>query len=61
VETTIELAPEKIAYISCNPATFARDVALFKEAGYRLDEVYPYDMFPQTTHVECVGVLYKQN
>lgn len=61
VETTIKLAPEKIAYISCNPATFARDVALFKEAGYRLDEVYPYDMFPQTTHVECVGVLYKQN
>lgn len=58
-ETLIELNPKRIAYISCNPATFARDVDVLMEAGYQLDDVYPYDMFPQTTHVECVAVLYK--
>jgi len=52
------LKPEKILYISCNPATFARDAAALVEAGYRLPEVIPVDMFPHTTHVELTGVFY---
>jgi 23S rRNA (uracil1939-C5)-methyltransferase len=47
----------KIGYVSCNPSTLARDLALFTELGYRADVVQPVDMFPQTTHVECVTVL----
>jgi len=53
------MAPERIVYISCNPATFARDVKLFAEDGYQLEKVQPVDLFPQTHHVECVGLLRK--
>ncbi|MBN1213044.1 MAG: 23S rRNA (uracil(1939)-C(5))-methyltransferase RlmD [candidate division Zixibacteria bacterium] len=52
------LKPEKILYISCNPATFARDAAALVEAGYCLPEVIPVDMFPHTTHVELTGIFY---
>ncbi len=48
---------DKIGYVSCNPSTLARDLALFHELGYRAALVQPVDMFPQTTHVECVTVL----
>lgn len=51
------MAPRHIVYVSCNPATFARDAARLRELGYTLREVTPVDMFPQTTHVECVGVF----
>lgn len=47
----------KIGYVSCNPSTLARDLALFGELGYGAETVQPVDMFPQTTHVECVTVL----
>ncbi|KUJ27244.1 hypothetical protein AR437_09495 [Christensenella hongkongensis] len=47
----------KIGYVSCNPSTLARDLALFEELGYRAGVVQPVDMFPQTTNVECVTVL----
>ena len=57
METMVELAPKKIAYISCNPATFARDAYYLKEHGYECHDVYPYDMFPQTTHVEVVALF----
>ncbi len=43
--------------MSLQPSTLARDLALFTELGYRADVVQPVDMFPQTTHVECVTVL----
>ena len=48
---------KKIIYVSCNPATFARDVKLFEENGLKLEKVQPVDMFPQTHHIECVGII----
>ena len=51
------LAPARVVYVSCNPATQARDVALLRDRGYRLRCVAPVDMFPHTKHVECVCLL----
>lgn len=59
VETVIALKPKKIVYVSCNPATLARDMALFVEAGYQSDAVQPVDLFPQTAHVECIVLIEK--
>ena len=51
-----QLAPEKIVYVSCNPATMARDMLVLKEV-YRIEEVQPVDMFPHTFHIESVARL----
>ncbi len=51
------LSPKKVVYISCNPQTLARDVALFKERGYIPGSVTPFDLFPMTGHVESVVCL----
>ena len=48
---------EKIIYVSCNPATLARDIKLLSNKGYTVDKIQPIDMFPQTYHVECVTIL----
>ncbi len=53
----IAFAPRTIVYVSCNPATQARDVATLREAGYHCRHVQPFDMFPQTRHVEAVATL----
>jgi tRNA/tmRNA/rRNA uracil-C5-methylase (TrmA/RlmC/RlmD family) len=53
-----QIRPKQIVYVSCHPATLARDLKLLSEdALYRVDRVTPYDMFPQTQHVECVANL----
>jgi 23S rRNA (uracil1939-C5)-methyltransferase len=56
VKQVLAMAPQKIVYVSCNPATMARDLALMKEV-YRVEEVQPVDMFPHTFHIESVAKL----
>jgi len=54
----IKIKPKKIIYISCNPATLARDLKyLTKDDDYKLKKVLPIDMFPQTSHIECIASL----
>ena len=57
VARVAELKPARIVYVSCNPATLARDAKDFLGYGYQLAEVTPYDMFPHTPHIECVARL----
>jgi 23S rRNA (uracil1939-C5)-methyltransferase len=52
-----KLQARQIIYISCNPATLARDLALLHGSGYELCRLIPIDMFPQTHHLECVALL----
>jgi tRNA/tmRNA/rRNA uracil-C5-methylase (TrmA/RlmC/RlmD family) len=51
--------PNTVVYVSCNPATQMRDLVKFREAGYELGKVQPFDLFPQTRHLECVMTLRK--
>lgn len=55
----LAIRPEKILYISCNPATFARDAQQIVQAGYELPLVQPVDMFPHTLHIELTAVFYR--
>lgn len=59
IESSVSMEPKKIIYISCNPATMARDIKLYQELGYKLKKVQPVDLFPQTHHVETVALLSK--
>jgi len=49
------LRPATVVYISCDSATLSRDLAVLHQMGYHVDFIQPYDMFPQTAHVECVA------
>ena len=53
--------PKRIVYVSCNPATLARDAKFLEERGYKVEKVAAVDMFPHTAHVETVVLLQKQN
>lgn len=59
LETILEMKPERVVYVSCNPSTLARDLRILEDGGYRTVEVQPVDMFPHTVHVECVVVIYR--
>lgn len=55
------IEPKKIGYVSCDPATLARDLKHFDTLGYKTKQVQPVDMFPQTVHVECVALMSKND
>lgn len=57
LEAVVKAAPERIVYVSCDPATLARDIKWLGEHGYEFKEATPCDMFPWTGHVECVVLL----
>lgn len=57
LQTIIEMKPKKVVYVSCNPATLARDLRVLEDGGYTTVEVQPVDMFPHTTHCEAVAKI----
>ncbi|MCR5249083.1 MAG: 23S rRNA (uracil(1939)-C(5))-methyltransferase RlmD [Lachnospiraceae bacterium] len=59
LETILTAAPRRVVYVSCDPATLARDLHILEEGGYRLERYRICDMFPQTSHVETVALLSK--
>jgi tRNA/tmRNA/rRNA uracil-C5-methylase (TrmA/RlmC/RlmD family) len=57
IQQLTSFAPARVVYVSCNPATQMRDLTLLADGGYRLQRVRPFDLFPQTRHLECVMTL----
>lgn len=61
LDTIINMQPEKVVYVSCNPSTLARDLKYLDENEYKTMEIQPVDMFPHTMHVECCSLLTRAN
>ena len=61
LSAVVRMAPRRVVYVSCNPATAARDAAWLEENGYHAEKVQPVDLFPRTKHVEAVLLLTKLN
>ena len=61
LSAVVDMAPERIVMISCNPATAARDTAFLIEHGYVPKKIQPADFFPRTKHVECAVLMVKEN
>ncbi len=57
LESLLTLSPSRVVYISCNPETQARDLRVLTKGGYRVTGIQPVDMFPHTTHIECIVAL----
>ncbi len=57
VDQIVDRAPRAVAYVACDPAALARDVAIFAEHGYSLKQLKAFDLFPMTHHIECVALL----
>lgn len=57
LDAVAEAKPDRIVYVSCDPATLARDIKVLEDKGYRFMEAQPVDMFPMTGHVECVIMM----
>jgi 23S rRNA (uracil1939-C5)-methyltransferase len=53
----VELGAQRLRYVSCDPATLARDLPPLLAAGYRIEEAHLFDLFPQTFHIESVMML----
>jgi 23S rRNA (uracil1939-C5)-methyltransferase len=61
LETFVKMEPQRIVYVSCNPASLARDLAVLDGLGYITQEIQPVDMFAQTSHVECTAWLKRKH
>ena len=59
LSAVVRMAPRRVVYVSCNPATAARDAAWLEQNGYHTEQVQPVDLFPRTKHCECVIALSK--
>jgi len=57
LEQLFDFGPAKVVYVSCDPSTQMRDLRSFAEEGYQISEVQPFDLFPQTKHLECIVTL----
>ena len=57
IDAILTLSPKRVVYVSCDPATLARDIKIFREGGYDLVKATPVDMFPHSSHVETVVLL----
>jgi 23S rRNA (uracil1939-C5)-methyltransferase len=57
VDGILRLSPSHVAYVSCDPSTLARDAARLINGGYHLKEVTPFDLFPQTYHIESISIF----
>ena len=60
IEAILEMAPQRVVYVSCDPATLARDIKLLTAGGYTMSEARAFDMFPRCAHVETVVLLVKE-
>ena len=61
LSSVVTLAPRRVVYISCNPQTLARDLDFLVKRGYKVRRIQPVDMFPHTSHVECVVEIEKKS
>jgi 23S rRNA (uracil1939-C5)-methyltransferase len=57
IRSLVELGAPRIRYVSCDPATLARDIAPLLAAGYHIEEAHLFDLFPETFHIESVLLL----
>lgn len=57
LDTIIQMKPQRMVYVSCNPSTLARDLNYLEQGGFKTVEIQPVDMFPHTMHVECVVLM----
>ena len=61
LHTVVQMNPERMVYVSCDPATLARDMRILADLGYVPQELTPVDMFPRTAHVECVTLFKRKS
>lgn len=61
IDSVVKMSPERVVYISCNPETLARDLEYFVRKKYQVKRICPYDMFPQTNHIETIVLLSRSN
>jgi 23S rRNA (uracil1939-C5)-methyltransferase len=57
LDAILQIHPQVIAYVSCDPSTLARDAARLIKGGYALKQVTPFDLFPQTYHIESISIF----